>query len=209
MARIVRPKCRICRRAGTKLFLKGYRCFTKKCAMERRPRPPGHSGRRRARLSDYGAHLRELQRVKKMYGLTLRPFQRIFAEAQRMPGDTGDNLVLLLERRLDNVLMRLSMALSRSQARQWIVHGHVRVNGRRVRSPGYLVAAGDVIEPDAKDRSRNMVKAVIPQAQEVNSVPSWLRLDAENLRGTVLSLPKREDVSVPFDPLLVVEFMSI
>ena len=135
MAKTTGPKCRLCRRAGEKLFLKGLRCTTKKCPIERGIGAPGQHIRRRMRLTDYGVHLREVQRAKRLYGLYYRQFNRFYTEAVRMKGDTGDNLLVLLERRLDNILMRLGFGLSRSHARQQITHGHIRVNGRRVRSP--------------------------------------------------------------------------
>lgn len=208
MARITGAKCRVCRRLGTKLFLKGFRCFTKKCPIERRTKPPGQHGARRLRMTDYGTHQRELQRAKKLYGLTQRPFTRLFTEAQRMPGDTGDNLVVLLERRLDNIVLRLNFAASRAQARQLIVHGHINVNGRRSRSPGQLLEAGDTIAPRPVEQTKKVVQAAMENALPEAATPSWLKVE-EGPKGVVLQLPGRKDLSVPFDPLMVVEFMSI
>ena len=209
MAKITGSKCRVCRRSGEKLFLKGLRCTTKKCPVERGIGAPGQHIKRRMRMTDYGQHLREIQRAKHLYGLLMRQFTRFFHEANRLSGDTGDNLLILLERRVDTVLMRLGFAFSRAHARQMVVHGHVRVNGRRVRSPSQILKAGDTIEPMARDRSRKHIKDTYALAKEMLSPPSYLRIEAEDpLRAVMTQEPKREDISVPFDPLAVVEYMS-
>lgn len=211
MARLTGAKCRVCRRLGAKLFLKGPRCFSNKCPMQkpRRGNPPGAHGGKRPRHTEYGLHQREVQRAKKTYGLTMRPFRRVFEVAQRMPGDTGDNLIVLLERRLDNVVLRLGFTPSRTHARQLIVHGHLRLNGKPVKSPSLLVRAGDVIEPAPRERSKKVVLAGIQMKISELALPSWLRVEPEVPRGTVVQIPKRQDLMPPFDALKVVEFMTI
>ena len=209
MAKLTGPKCRVCRRAGEKLFLKGLRCSTKKCPIERGIGVPGQHVKRRVRLTDYGRHLREVQRAKHLYGVLYRQFNRFYLEAVRMKGDSGDNLLNLLERRIDTVLMRLGFALSRAHARQLVVHGHIRINGRRVRSPSRIVNAGDSIDPVARAKSRKTLADTYSMAKEITTPPSWLRVESEEpLKAVVTQLPKREDISVPFDPLAVVEYMS-
>jgi small subunit ribosomal protein S4 len=209
MARLVGPKCRVCRRQGEKLFLKGLRCTTKKCPIEAGSGAPGMHVKRRLRLTDYGVHLRQLQRAKRLYGVMQRQFSRIYDEAVRMPGDSGDNILIQLERRLDNVVMRVGLALSRAHARQMIVHGHLWINGRRARSPSRLVEAGDIIECSKREKSKKLVSATYSMAKELAHVPSWLRMESDNpIKAVVMQLPKRVDISVPFDPLAVVEYMS-
>lgn len=207
MARITGSKCRVCRRTGVKLFLKGIRCETVKCAMERREKPPGQHGDKRIRMTEYGIHLRETQRAKKQYGLLARQFRRFFNEASRVPGNTGELTLVLLERRLDNVLYRLGFATSRPQARQMIAHGHIRVNGRRSAVPSTWVRAGDVITPVPRERSRKLVAESIA-ARKGSDLPSWLSRKDEPAEGRVLQIPKRADLGVALDEQLIVEFAA-
>ncbi|TAH34950.1 MAG: 30S ribosomal protein S4 [Planctomycetota bacterium] len=194
MSRVTGPVCRLCRREGFKLFLKGRRCESEKCAVDRRNVPPGMNvNNRPKRLSDYGVHLREKQKAKRIYGVRERQFKRLFHMAERMKGNTGVNLLSILERRLDNVVDATGMSLSRSHARQLITHGHVAVNGRKVDIPSYMVRAGDVIAPVAKERARKLVADCL----ELNAdkpVPNWLALDKEAASVRVNNLPAREDV---------------
>ncbi len=207
MARIIGPKCRVCRRLGLKLFLKGVRCETVKCALDRREKPPGQHGDKRVRMTEYGLHLRETQRAKKQYGLLARQFKRFFGEAAREPGNTGEMILMLLERRLDNVLYRLGFAPSRPQARQVITHGHIRVNGRKCVAPSMWVKPGDVITPASRDRSRKLVTESVA-ARKGADLPSWLSRKDEPLEGRVIQLPKRSDIGVALDEQLIVEFAS-
>jgi small subunit ribosomal protein S4 len=194
MARYSGNVCRLCRREGHKLFLKGRRCETEKCAVDRRNVPPGSNLRSRPRrLSDYGVHLREKQKVKRIYGVLERQFKRYFHNAERMKGNTGENLLSILERRLDNVVDAVGMSTSRPHARQLINHGHITVNGRKVDIASYMVRPGDVIVAKAKDKS----KKAIADCLELNtdkSVPQWLALDREAAKITINSLPTRQDV---------------
>ena len=207
MARITGAKCRICRRLGTKLFLKGVRCDTAKCPIEKENRPPGQHGAKRIRLTEFGIHLREVQRTKKMYGVMQRQFQRYYDEAIAKAGNTGEVLMQLMERRLDNVVYRLRMGLSRHHARQIILHGHVRVNGKKVSIPSYRVEAGDLVEPAKKERSQRIVKESIGMKKETD-IPSWLKLSEGQMLGTVVSLPTPNELQVPVEAQLVVEYMS-
>ncbi|HXG62059.1 MAG TPA: 30S ribosomal protein S4 [Planctomycetota bacterium] len=207
MARITGAKCRICRRLGTKLFLKGTRCDTPKCPIEKDNKPPGQHGAKRVRLTEYGIHLREVQRAKKMYGVLQRQFRRYYAEAIAKPGNTGDYLIQTLERRLDNVVYRLRMGTSRAHARQLILHGHIRVNGRKVTVPSYPTDAGDVIEPARRERSVKIVKEALALKKDVE-VPSWLKLVEDPPQGTVVSLPTAQELQVPVESQLIVEYMS-
>jgi small subunit ribosomal protein S4 len=207
MARINGAKCRICRRLGTKLFLKGTRCDTPKCPIEKDNKPPGVHGAKRIRLTEYGIHLREVQRAKKMYGVMQRQFRRYYDEAMRMPGNTGDVLIQMLERRLDNVVYRLRMGASRAQARQIILHGHIRVNGKKVSIPSYLVDAGDVIEGSKKEKSQKIIKESLLGKKD-QQIPSWLKLAEEQATGTVVTRPTAQEIQVPLETQLVVEFMS-
>lgn len=202
MARYTGPKLRLSRRAGMPLGLT-FRDEASKGDLER---PPGHA-RRPRRLTAYGIHLREVQRVKWTYGILDRQFRRYYRQAAREPGDTGVNLLRALERRLDNVVYRLGFALTRAQARQRVVHGHVRVNGRKVTLPSYPVEAGDVIEPAPRERSRGPISADAARAKD-RPVPSWLALEEPGRRGRVLGLPGAADLASPFDLRLVVEFMG-
>ena len=211
MARYTDPVCKLCRREGQKLFLKGERCYTNKCAMERRPYPPGEHGRasqfRRRSTSDYALQMREKQRARRMYGVMERQFRRYFAEATRVPGRTGENLLILLERRLDNVIYRAGLARSRPEARQLIRHGHFEVNGRRVSIPSCLVGAGDMVRARESRRER-AVFDIIREGGPLVQVPSWLEVDPDALTIRVLAEPSRQDIEVSLDEQLVVEYYS-
>ncbi len=209
MARYTGPKCRLCRREGMKLFLKGERCYTDKCPFERRSYPPGQHGPQqlRTKLSDYGIRLREKQKVKRIYGISEKQMRRYYEMATKMPGQAGHNLLQLLERRLDNVVYRLGFAVSRAQARQYVNHGFFKVNGRNVDIPSYLVKPGDVIE--LKEKYRNNPQ-IIESLETVvrKGIPSWLELDAENFKGIVKNLPTREDITMPIQESYIIEFYS-
>jgi len=207
VARYTDPVCKLCRREGTKLFLKGDRCFTQKCAIEKRNYPPGEHGQRRTKASEYGLQLREKQKMKRIYGVQERQFRRYFEMAERQKGVTGENLVRLLEQRLDNVVHRLGFGASRAQARMLIGHGHLRVNGRRVTISSTLLRAGDVIEVAPASRDREDVKAALEGAKK-RRVPSWLELDAAAFKGTVRSLPSKEELAIPVQEQLVVALYS-
>jgi small subunit ribosomal protein S4 len=207
MARYTQAVCRMCRREGTKLFLKGIRCDTDKCAFERRQNPPGMHTYRRGKLTDYGIHLREKQKVKHYYGVLESQFRYYFHRAERAKGNTGKVLMSLLERRLDNVLHRLGFGQSRSQARQIVGHGHVLINGRRVDIPSYQVRPGDVISVKSRPKSNQVVQASL--AEYGRDVPEFLsRVDGPQPEGHVLRLPESEDVSIPVQVQLIVELCS-
>ncbi len=207
MARYTGPVCRLCRREGTKLFLKGDRCFSEKCAVERRAYPPGQHGQGRTRVSDYGLQLREKQKVKRMYGLVEKQFRATMGRASRMRGRAGENLLALLELRLDNVVFRLGFATSRSEARQLVRHGHFEVDGRRVTIPSFRVKAGSriVLREKAREVAR-IVEAL--EAVERRSIPGWLELEKEQFEGVVKALPTREDLQMPIQEQLIVELYS-
>ncbi len=190
-----------------KLYLKGDRCYSDKCAFERRGYPPGQHGQGRAKFSSYGVQLREKQKVKRMYGLLEKQFRNFFAKAERKKGITGTNLLIFLERRLDNMIYRLGFANSRNEARQLVLHGHFSVNGHKVNIPSYLVDVGDVIE--LREKSRKVAK--IGESLEAvarRGVPAWLELDKENYRGRIVALPSREDLTMPIREQLIVELYS-
>lgn len=203
MARYIGPKCRLCRREGTRLFLKGEKCLSPKCPLLKRGTAPGEHGARRPRLSEYGIRLREKQKCKRIYGMLEAQFKRYFEMAERMPGDTGKNLLQLLERRLDNVIYRCGFASSRAQARQIVNHGHVKVNGRRVDIPSYLVDPGDEIEVEPLEVVRENAEKAVGRR-----IPEWLEVDLSNLRAKVLKLPTREMIDTDVDEHLIVEFYS-
>ncbi|MDD2316033.1 MAG: 30S ribosomal protein S4 [Desulfobacterales bacterium] len=208
MARYIGSVCRICRRENMKLFLKGDRCYSDKCAFDRRSYAPGqHGQRRRGKVSDYGVQLREKQKVKRMYGLSEKQFRLCFKKADRQKGITGTNLLVLLERRLDNVIYRLGMANSRTQARIFARHNHFMVNGKKVSIPSYLISIGDIIE--LKERSRN-VQAITDALAAVDrrGVPQWLELQKDSYKGIVKSNPVREDLTTPMQEQLIVELYS-
>ena len=207
MARYTGPMCRLCRVEGTKLYLKGDRCHTEKCALERRNYAPGQHGQRRSKRSDYGLQLREKQKVKRMYGLLEQQFRGYFAKAERQRGITGENLLGLLERRLDNVVYRLGLCHSRTQARQMVRHGHFLVDGKRVNIPSYLVKKEQKVQLREKSRTNKEIQESL-KSSERRGVPRWMSLDAANFVGTILDLPKREDISEEIQEQLIVELYS-
>ncbi|GGN04734.1 30S ribosomal protein S4 [Thermus composti] len=208
MGRYIGPVCRLCRREGVKLYLKGERCYSPKCAMERRPYPPGQHGQRRSRRpSDYAVRLREKQKLRRIYGISETQFRNLFEEASKKKGVTGTVFLGLLESRLDNVVYRLGFAVSRRQARQMVRHGHITVNGRRVDLPSYRVKPGDEIAIAERSRNLAFIRENL-EAMKGRKVGSWLSLDLENMKGTFLRLPDREDLALPVNEQLVIEFYS-
>ncbi len=207
MARYLGSACRLCRREGTKLFLKGDRCFSEKCAVEKRAYPPGMHGQGRTRFSDYGVQLREKQKVKRMYGLLEHQFRSTFDRASRMKGRAGENLLILLERRLDNVVFRMGFATSRNEARQLVRHGHFAIDGRKASTPSIQVRAGQVVAVREKSKKVERIAAAL-ETLEGRSVPQWLEIDKENFTWTVAHLPVREDVTLPIEEQLIVELYS-
>ena len=207
MARYIGSVCRLCRRSGDKLMLKGSRCFTPKCAIDRRGKPPGQQFSRRRRVSDRGLQLREKQKARYSYGILERQFKRLFEQAERQSGITGDNLLVLLERRLDNVVYRLGFADSRIQARQLVQHGHIMLNGRKTNIPSCLVKEGDTISWREQGTKTEYYKQLTKSIQ-AKSVLNWLSLNRESLVGQVLSLPTPEDVDAKFEGKTIVEYYS-
>jgi len=207
MARYTGAVCRLCRRSGEKLFLKGDRCFTPKCGVDKRPKPPGQPLRRRPKLSDRGLQLREKQKARYSYGIMERQFRRLFRQAERQAGITGDNLLVMLERRLDNIVYRLGFADSRAQARQLVRHGHITLNGQRTNIPSALVKEGDTISW-RKESAKSEYYQQLAQRIESKSVPGWLSLDKKNMVGQVLSLPTPGDVEALFDGKTITEYYS-
>ena len=207
MARYTESVCRLCRREGAKLFLKGTRCYTKKCSFERRPTPPGQHGVRRRKMGDFGIQLREKQKVRRVYGVLERQFRNYFIEAQAHPGVTGEGLLRSLETRLDNVTFRLGFASSRAQARQLVTHGHFAVNGVPTDIASYRCRVGDRIEVIESHRSREIFK-VVRETIKSHAAPEWLSLDAANLSGTILNLPRRDQMPLDLSEQLVVEYYS-
>ena len=207
MARNIEGACRSCRREGTKLFLKGTRCDTEKCAVTRRGYPPGQHGQRRVKLSAYGVQLREKQKLKSVYGILERQFRGYFEKAERLPGVTGTSLLQLLERRLDNIVYRLGFATSRDEARQLVRHGHILVNNRKVDIPSYLVKAGAVISVKAKSQQIPGIKRAGEVALSRERV-MWLARDPEKLEGKLISIPVREEIPVAIREQLIVELYS-
>lgn len=211
MARYTGPVCKLCRREGEKLFLKGSRCLTPKCAIERRAYPPGQHGResqfRRGRPSDYLLQLREKQKMRRIYGVFERQFSNYFRKAEQKAGLTGTNLLILLESRMDNVIYRLGFADSRSQARQLILHGHIILNGRKTNIPSALVSAGDGIGVRPESKRKTYFKALNKEIDE-RRVPGWLNLDAKQMTAMISHLPTREDIDVSLNEQLVVEYYS-
>ena len=207
MARYTDSVCRLCRREGTKLFLKGEKCFSAKCAVSKRPTPPGQHGQARQRkMSEYGAQLREKQKARRAYGLLEGQFYRTYERASNMKGVTGENLLSLLERRLDNVVYRAGLAASRPQARQLVLHGHFTVNGQKVDIPSYEVELNDVIAVKAKSKDVELFKAAREGSSRV--VPKWLTVNADELTATVSALPAREDIDFSLQENMIVEFYS-
>lgn len=208
MAKYTDSVCRLCRREGQKLFLKGDRCYSSKCAIDRRQYAPGMHGQSRGKKpSDFSIQLREKQKVRRIYGVLEKQFHRYFVMGSRQKGMTGENLLRLLERRLDNVVYRLGFAASRPEARQLVNHGHITVNGRRVDIASYLVNTGELISIKATSRDNNRIKEMAEILKD-RAVPAWLSLDVNNLTGTVINLPAREDIQLPIEEHLIVEKYS-
>ncbi|MDO4481979.1 MAG: 30S ribosomal protein S4 [Bacillota bacterium] len=205
MARYTDASCRLCRREGQKLFLKGERCYSGKCALDKRPYAPGQHGQGRKKTSDYGLQLREKQKAKRFYGVLETQFRNYFEKAARKPGITGENLLVMLETRLDNAVFRLGMGASRKEARQLITHGHFTVNGKKVDIPSYAVKPGDVIKVKEKSFSSPKFK----EMREMSvTVPAWLSVDIDKLEGKIISYPRREEIDVPVKEQLIVELYS-
>ena len=207
MARYTESVCRLCRRENLKLFLKGERCYTDKCAIERRNYPPGQHGQGRPKFSEYSVQLREKQKVKRMYGLLENQFRRTFAAAARTKGITGETLLVLLERRLDNVTYRLGFASSRAEARTLVRHGHILVNGKKVNIPSYFVRVGDAVS--VKERSRQMARVLTAmEGAQRRGVPEWAEIDRDSRSGKIKLLPTRSDITMPINEKLIVELYS-
>jgi small subunit ribosomal protein S4 len=208
VARYSGPVCRLCRREGMKLFLKGERCYTDKCAIERRSYPPGQHGQGRGKkATEYSTQLREKQKLKRIYGSLEKPFRRMFASAERGHGVTGENLLLLLERRLDNTVYRMGFATSRSEARQLVRHGHFLVNNRRVTIPSYMVSIGDEVQVREASRKITRIQEAVDLAQR-RGVPEWLEVDKDTFLGKMRAYPARADITVPVNEQLIVELYS-
>src|SRR5690606_3613323 len=207
MARYNGPSCKLCRREGLKLFLKGERCYTDKCSFDRRPYPPGQHGQRRIKFTEYGIRLREKQKVRRIYGVLERQFRTYYEAASRGKGVTGEALLNLLERRLDSVVYRLGFAWTRADARQIVRHKHVKVNGRIVNIPSFLVKPGDKIEIREKSKQKGRVQSAL-EGVDRRGAPEWLELDTENLAGAVKAMPNREEITLPMQEQLIVEFYS-
>lgn len=207
MARYLDSVCRLCRREGVKLFLKGNRCLSDKCALDRRNYPPGQHGQRRVKLSEYGMQLREKQKGKRIYGIMERQFRNYFRTADRKKGVTGESLLQLLERRIDNVVYRLGFAPTRKLARQLVRHNHLTVNSRKVNIPSYMVKKGDIIEIREKSRDLEVIKNSLKEVDK-RGVPAWLQLDSSSMKGVVQNLPTREEINLPLQEHLIVELYS-
>ena len=207
MARYKQAKCRLCRRENVKLFLKGERCYTDKCAMERRPYPPGQHGQARAKISEYGLQLREKQKMRRVYGILEKQFRGYYHEASRKKGITGEQLIGLLERRVDNVVYRLGFANNRNEARQFVMHGHFKLNGKSVNIPSMMVKANDTIAVIDGSKTNTHIMSAMANVEK-RGVPQWLEVDGNKLIGQVKALPSREDVTMPFQEQLVVELYS-
>ena len=207
MARYTGPVCRLCRREGTKLFLKGDRCLTGKCALDRRSTAPGQHGAANKKMREYRLQMREKQKTRRYYGVLEKQFVNYFEEADRKEGMTGENLICLLERRLDNVVYRMGFAASHKEARQLVLHGHFTVNGKKVNIPSLIIKAGDVISVKEASRDSVKFKALAEAAANANA-PKWLEVKAEAMTATVLTLPAREDVDFDFNEQLIVELYS-
>ncbi len=207
MARYREALCKLCRREGEKLFLKGDRCFTEKCSVERRKYPPGQHGQRRTKLSDYAIQLREKQKVRNSYGLMEKQFRRYYDWASRSRDVTGDVLLRYLERRLDNVAFRMGFAANRRQARQLVSHGFFQVNGRRVNVPSFIVRAGDVVTPNEAGKKLGVITDSMARAVH-RGIPDWVEVDSDNLTGKVMHLPAREEIAITAQEQLIVELYS-
>ncbi len=207
MARYKDSVCRLCRREGIKLYLKGDRCYSDKCAVTKRPYAPGQHGNKKTKLSEYGTQLRGKQKARRIYGILEGQFRNFFTMADRKKGITGENLLIILESRLDNVLYRLGYGNSRAEARQLVLHKHFLVNGKTVNIPSYLVKAGDVIEVKESSRKLDRIKELAEYAAK-KVVPEWLSVDAENFAGTVIRMPAREEIDTPIAEYMIVELYS-
>ncbi len=205
MARYTGPSCRLCRREGEKLFLKGDRCYSDKCAMNKRASAPGQHGTRRTKVSNYGIQLREKQKVKRFYGLLEGQFYRIFERAEKMDGITGDNFLRLLELRFDNVVFRMGFGSSRKEARQLVTHGHFLLNGKKADIPSMTMKVGDVISVKEKSKTSPKFKDL---AEKSTTVPGWIEADSEKLEGKLIALPKREDIDLPIEEHMIIELYS-
>ena len=205
MARYTGPACRLCRREGTKLFLKGDRCTSGKCALDRRSTVPGQHGAANKKVREYGRQLREKQKTRRYYGVLEKQFYNYYEEADRTEGMTGENLICLLERRLDNVVYRMGFAESRREARQFVLHGHITINGKKADIPSMLVKAGDVVAIKESSRSSSKFKGFLEKS---SVVPKWLDVDKDNYTAKVVALPAREDVEFPFEEQLIVELYT-
>ncbi|MDH4127706.1 MAG: 30S ribosomal protein S4 [Spirochaetota bacterium] len=208
MGRYIEPVCRLCRREGVQLFLKGNRCISAKCAVTKRKSPPGVKGKKRmAKTTDYGFELREKQKIKRMYCLRERQFYNTFTKAERKTGKSGDNLLISLESRLDNIVLRSHFSSSRPQARQLITHGHLLVNGKKVNIPSYQVRQGDVIEARPKSKNLSAIRDSLKNISR-QGAPTWLEIDENEVKSKILLIPSREDIQIPANEQLVVEFYS-
>ena len=205
MAKLIGPDCRECRREGCKLYLKGERCTTKKCAIEKRPTVPGQHGAARKKVTEYGTQLREKQKVKKYYGILEKPFRRYYKEAERMKGVTGENMLSLIERRLDNVCYRMGIGASRSECRQIVNHAQITVNGRTVNIPSYQVKVGDIIAVKENKKDLEMFKSL--KGMKI-VMPKWVEFDSEKLQGKILALPQRDDIDLDIKEQLIIELYS-
>jgi len=207
MARYIGPTCKLCRREGVELFLKGERCLLGKCAVKKRNYPPGMHGRRRVKYSDYGIQLREKQKMKRMYGLMEAQFRNYFKVAAKSPVITGEKLIHLLEGRLDNVLYRMGFASSRAQGRQFVLHGRILVNDRKVNLPSYQVKPEDVVSVGEKGRQMHIIQSNI-EATLQRGIPPWVEVDAEKMTGKLLRMPTKEEIALPVEESLVIELYS-
>ena len=205
MARYTGAVCKLCRREGVKLYLKGDRCYSEKCAVTKRATVPGQHGQRRRKLTNYGMQLREKQKAKRIYGVLEAQFRKYYAEADRRKGITGENLLKILEVRLDNVVFRLGLASSRVEARQLVRHGHFTVNGKKVDIPSYEVKVGDVVALKEKSKASVKFKAI---GEVATNVPKWLTVDMDKMEGTIVAVPQREDIDIPVNETLIVELYS-
>ncbi|MCL6476860.1 MAG: 30S ribosomal protein S4 [Peptococcaceae bacterium] len=207
MARYTEAQCRLCRREGMKLYLKGDRCYSGKCAVDRKSYAPGMHGQTRKKVSEYGIQLREKQKTRRVYGILEKQFRNYFKEAERQQGITGENLLRLLERRLDNVIYRLGLGTSRMEARQLVRHGHFTVNGRKVNIPSFLVRIGDIIEVREKSKESPRIKELLERAAD-RTLPPWLEYEPDQARGRVIAFPTRDQIDVPVQEHLIVELYS-
>ena len=207
MSRYTGPVCRLCRAEGTKLFLKGDRCYTEKCGLTKRNSRPGQHGTRRGKMSEYGLRLREKQKLRRFYGLNESQFSTVYEKASKLAGQTGHNFLQLLERRIDNIVYRLGFGVSRSQARQLVAHGHFTVNGRKLDIPSALLKSGDVLAVAEGSRDVVLLKEN-SEAAAVRSIPAWLSFNPDSMTGNVLTVPIREQIEVPVNEQLVVEFYA-